>query len=74
MNRFKLLPVLLCSLLVFGITTAVLADDPGNPGDILGGGGSGTNAEGVPIDGGASVLAAAGAAVAFKKLKARYKK
>jgi hypothetical protein len=64
----KIYPVMLVILLVMG-AGSLKADDPGNPGDILGGGGSGTNAEGVPLDGGVSILAVAGGVVALKKLR-----
>jgi len=46
-----------------------LADDPGNPNDVLGGGGSGVTAEGVPIDGGASLLIASGVAYGVRKMR-----
>jgi hypothetical protein len=64
----KLSPLVL-SLVFVLITSSVKADDPGNPGDILGGGGSGTNAEGVPLDGGVSLLAIAGSTYALKRLR-----
>jgi hypothetical protein len=48
---------------------SVKADDPGNPNDILGGGGSGVTAEGVPIDGGVSLLAISGGAFALRRLR-----
>ncbi len=51
--------------------TVAKADDPGDPGDVLGGGGSGQNPqiEGVPVDGGASFLAIAGAGYALRRLR-----
>jgi hypothetical protein len=61
--------VLFISMLA--ITQIALADDPGNPGDILGGGGSGTNAEGVPLDGGASLLIASGVAYGVRTMRKR---
>ncbi len=47
------------------------ADDPGDPGDILGGGGSGIGAqnENLPVDGGVSYLLVAGAVYGYRRLK-----
>jgi len=61
--------VLLVSMIA--IAQIALADDPGNPGDVLGGGGSGLTAEGVPVDGGASLLIASGLAYGIKTMRKR---
>ena len=46
------------------------ADDPGNPGDVIGGGNGQSNPNaGVPVDGGASLLIAGGVAYGLKRLK-----
>jgi hypothetical protein len=65
----------LLAIAVLGLITLSKADDPGDPGDILGGGGSGiiAQAENVPIDGGASILLAAGASYGYRKLRNRKK-
>jgi len=64
----KFLPLIFTLLLVFA-TSITKADDPGNPNDVLGGGGSGVTAEGVPLDGGVSLLALAGGSLALKRLR-----
>lgn len=61
--------VLLVSMIA--VAQIALADDPGNPGDVLGGGGSGLTAEGVPVDGGASLLIASGVAYGIKTMRKR---
>ena len=59
--------VLLISMVA--MAQIALADDPGNPNDVLGGGGSGVTAEGVPIDGGASLLISSGVAYGVRKMR-----
>ena len=50
--------------------TLAKADDPGNPGEVIGGGNGQSNSNaGVPIDGGASLLIAGGVAYGLKRLK-----
>jgi hypothetical protein len=66
--------LILALILSLGLSSALLADDPGNPGDILGGGGSGSNSVGAPVDGGASLLAIAGIGAAARALRNRRKK
>jgi hypothetical protein len=60
--------LIIATILLFNITQS-MADDPGNPGDILGGGGSGVGAEGVPVDGFSTVLLLSGVVLAVGKLK-----
>lgn len=72
----KINKTILSLLLTVSLTLvagSLLADDPGNPGDVLGGGGSGLTAEGVPLDGGVSLLMLAGGSLAFKKLAKKKK-
>lgn len=59
------------TVLVIGAVTASLAQVPGGGGP---GPGGGVGSTGVPIDGGASLLLAGGAAYAVRQLRARRKK
>lgn len=70
-NLIKLFFKASLTLAVAFTITVAKADDPGDPGDVLGGGGSGQGAqiEGVPVDGGASFLAFAGASYAARRLR-----
>lgn len=61
------------AVLVIGAVTASLAQAPGGGGPGPGGGGGAGGGTGVPIDGGASLLLAGGAAYAVRKLRARRK-
>lgn len=58
-------------LALLAVTSVALADDPGDPGDVLGGGGSGSQAVGVPVDGGASLLLVGGVVAAARGLRNR---
>ncbi|MES2389259.1 MAG: hypothetical protein V4543_14755 [Bacteroidota bacterium] len=59
-------------VIIILISAPVAAQDPGDPGDL--GPTPSAGATGVPIDGGASLLAVAGAGYAGKRLKAYRKK